>query len=87
MVVTRSRSQLITLLYLRGVRLVRSYGWNSPDQMPCLRPARRGEPKRLRLRFFAVAGHLVHGGRRLRLRLTTHWPWLGSQITAAVTRL
>ena len=31
--------------------------------------ARRWEPKRLRLRLFSVAGRLVHGGRRLRLRL------------------
>ena len=28
-------------------------------------PARRWEPKRLRLRVFAVAGRLVRGGRRL----------------------
>ena len=32
-------------------------------------PARRWEPKRLRLRLFAAAGRLVRGGRRLRLRL------------------
>jgi len=48
--------------------------------------ARRWEPKRLRLRLFAVAGRLVRGGRRLRLRLAERWPWTG-QITAAVTRL
>lgn len=33
------------------------------------RAARRWEPTRLRLRFFALAGRLVIGGRRLRLRL------------------
>ena len=49
-------------------------------------PARRWEPKRLRLRIFAVAGRLVRGGRRLRLRLAARWPW-ATQITAAVTRL
>ena len=49
-------------------------------------PARCWEPKRLRLRLFAVAGRLVRGGRRLRLRLAGRWPWTG-QITAAVTRL
>jgi hypothetical protein len=49
-------------------------------------PARRWEPKRLRLRIFAVAGRLVRGSRRLRLRLAAHWPW-ASQITAAITRL
>ena len=49
-------------------------------------PARRWEPKRLRLRVFAVAGRLVRGGRRLRLRLAERWPWT-PEITAAVTRL
>jgi hypothetical protein len=48
--------------------------------------ARRWEPKRLRLRVFAVAGRLVRGGRRLRLRLAERWPW-ALDITAAVTRL
>ena len=48
--------------------------------------ARRWEPKRLRLRVFAVAGRLVSGGRRLRLRLAERWPW-AAQITAAITRL
>ena len=48
--------------------------------------ARRWEPKRLRLRLFAIAGRLVHGGRLLRLRLAEHWPWAGN-ITAATIRL
>jgi hypothetical protein len=48
--------------------------------------ARRWEPKRLRLRIFAVAGRLVRGSRRLRLRLAARWPW-ADQITAAITRL
>jgi hypothetical protein len=48
--------------------------------------ARRWEPKRLRLRVFAVAGRLVRGGRRLRLRLAQRWPW-AADITAAATRL
>ena len=39
------------------------------------RRARRWEPKRLRLRVFTVAGRLVRGGRRLRLRLAERWPW------------
>jgi hypothetical protein len=50
------------------------------------RTARRGEPKRLRLRLFPAAGRLARGGRRLRLRLAGHWPWAG-EIKAAVTRL
>jgi hypothetical protein len=49
-------------------------------------PARRWEPKRLRLRVFAAAGRLVRGGRRLRLRLAASWPW-AIQITTAFSRL
>jgi hypothetical protein len=49
-------------------------------------PARRWEPKRLRLRIFTCAGRIVRGSRRLRLRLAASWPW-ASQITAAITRL
>jgi hypothetical protein len=49
-------------------------------------PARRWEPKRLRLRVFAVAGRLVRGGRRLRLRLAERWP-RAREITAAISRL
>jgi len=49
-------------------------------------PARRWEPKRLRLRLFAIAGRLIRGGRQLRLRIAAHWPWT-PQIIAAVTRL
>jgi hypothetical protein len=48
--------------------------------------ARRWEPKRLRLRVFAVAGRLARSGRRLRLRLAGRWPWAGD-ITVAATRL
>jgi Transposase DDE domain group 1 len=49
-------------------------------------PARAWEPKRLRLRLFAVAGRLVRGGRRLRLRIAAAWPW-ATQLTAAISRL
>jgi hypothetical protein len=49
-------------------------------------PARRWEPKRLRLRVFAVAGRLVRGGRRLRLRLAERWPW-ATEIATAIARL
>jgi Transposase DDE domain group 1 len=48
--------------------------------------ARRWEPKRLRLRLFSVAGRIVRGGRRIRLRLASRWPW-ATQITAAMQRL
>jgi hypothetical protein len=49
-------------------------------------PARRWEPKRLRLRLFSAAGRIVRGGRRLRLRLASRWPW-ARQITAAIHQL
>ncbi|GLY87532.1 IS1380 family transposase [Actinoallomurus iriomotensis] len=45
-------------------------------------PARRWEPKRLRLRVFSVAARLARGGRRLRLRLARHWPWADLTATA-----
>jgi len=48
--------------------------------------ARRWEPKRLRLRVFAVAGRLVSSGRRLRLRLAERWPW-APDVAAAAARL
>jgi hypothetical protein len=49
-------------------------------------PARAWEPKRLRLRLFTVAGRIVRGGRRVRLRLAATWPW-ATEITTAITRL
>jgi hypothetical protein len=49
-------------------------------------PARRWEPKRLRLRLFTAAGRIVRGSRRLRLRLAARWPW-APEITTAITRL
>ncbi|WP_435876559.1 transposase [Rhodococcus pyridinivorans] len=36
-------------------------------------PVRRREPKRLRLRILAVAGRIIHTGRRLLLRLPRGW--------------
>jgi hypothetical protein len=44
-------------------------------------PARRWEPKRLRLRLFAVAGRLVRGGRQTRLRLARTWQWTPLVVT------
>lgn len=37
-------------------------------------PARRWEPKRLRLRLFSADAQLVTTGRRLSLRMARHWP-------------
>ncbi|SEG85578.1 transposase, IS4 family [Actinacidiphila yanglinensis] len=48
--------------------------------------ARRWEPKKLRLRLFSAAAHLVTTGRRRILRLARHWPWT-TTITSAFTRL
>ena len=47
---------------------------------------RLAEPKRLRLHLLAVAGRLVHTGRRLVLRLPAAWPW-AAELVRAQTRL
>jgi hypothetical protein len=49
-------------------------------------PARRWEPKRLRLRLFAIAGRIARHARRVHLRLATHAPW-AQLITLARNRL
>lgn len=49
-------------------------------------PARRWEPKRLRLRLFSIAGRIARRARRIRLRLSAHAPWAGV-LTAALARL
>ncbi|WP_067480525.1 transposase [Nocardia amamiensis] len=49
-------------------------------------PARRWEPKRLRLRLFSTAARLARHARRTQLRFSAHWPWTGL-ITAALARL
>ena len=38
-------------------------------------PARRWEPKRLRLRLFSIAAHLVTTARVKTLQLSTHAAW------------
>jgi hypothetical protein len=38
-------------------------------------PARRWEPKRLRLRLFSIAGRIARHARCVSLRLATHAPW------------
>jgi hypothetical protein len=45
-------------------------------------PARRWEPKRLRLRLFSIAGRLARSGRRTVLHLATHSPWAGLLVEA-----
>jgi Transposase DDE domain group 1 len=49
-------------------------------------PARRWEPKRLRLRLFSIAARITHHARRARLRLAAHAPWT-HLLTDALTRL
>jgi Transposase DDE domain group 1 len=60
--------------------------WRGPRCSPCTAPARRWEPKWLRLRLFSAAGRIVSTGRRLQLRIATRWPW-ASHITAAIRQL
>jgi hypothetical protein len=48
-------------------------------------PARRWEPKRLRLRMFSLAGRLVRTGRRTVLHLAGHAPWAGLLLQAITT--
>jgi len=43
--------------------------WNQHE------PARRWEPKQLRLRILAVAGRIIHTSRQRRLRLPRDWPY------------
>jgi hypothetical protein len=49
-------------------------------------PARRWEPKRLRLRLFSLAGRLARSGRRTLLHLPRHAPW-AALLTQAITTL
>jgi DDE family transposase len=49
-------------------------------------PARRWEPKRLRLRLFSIAAAITRHARATRLRLSTHAPW-AELIVIAMTRL
>jgi hypothetical protein len=52
-------------------------GLNAWNQLLALteHPARRWEPKRLRLRLFSTAGRLTRSARRTVLHLSTHAPW------------
>ena len=47
--------------------------------------ARRWEPKRLRLRLFAIPARLGHTGRRRPLRLSAHAPWTPLLLSALAT--
>ena len=49
-------------------------------------PARRWEPKRLRLRLLSIAGRLARSGRRTMLHLAAHAPW-APLLAEAITTL
>jgi hypothetical protein len=49
-------------------------------------PARRWEPKRLRLRIFSIAGRLARSGRRTVLHISSHAPW-AALLLRAITSL
>ncbi|WP_053208315.1 IS1380 family transposase [Jiangella muralis] len=49
--------------------------WTQTLAFTANEPARRWEPKRLRLRILAVAGRIIRTGRRRRLRLPRDWPY------------
>lgn len=48
-------------------------------------PARRWEPKRLRLRLFSIAGQLARSARQTVLHLPKHAPWAGLLLQALTT--
>jgi hypothetical protein len=48
------------------------------QRLTCTGWAAVAEPKRLRLRIFAVAGHLVRAARRTTLKIPQTWPWADS---------
>ena len=49
-------------------------------------PARRWEPKRLRLRLFTIPAAIAHTGRRVWLHLSPRAPW-ADIVNNAVTQL
>jgi len=49
-------------------------------------PARRWEPKRLRLRLFSIAARIADHGRTRRLHLSSHAPW-AALLAEAIDRL
>jgi hypothetical protein len=56
-----------------------------PNCAPSPSPARRWEPKRMRLRLLAIAGRLTRSGRRVLLHLPAHAPWAGLLVEAITT--
>jgi hypothetical protein len=46
----------------------------------------QAEPKKLRYRLLHTAARIVHGQRKVRIRIDTSWPW-AAELAAAFTRL
>jgi hypothetical protein len=71
-----SRTFAINAAWLTTVMLaVDLLSWTQTILLHDIPPLAKAEPKTLRYRLLHVAGRLVHGGRRRRLRLDRHWPW------------
>jgi hypothetical protein len=62
--------------FLRALAARQCFGLRTSTQIRGLRA----------IRIFACAGRIVRGGRHLRLRLATSWPW-AREITAAIARI
>jgi hypothetical protein len=78
-----SRTFAINAAWLTAVMLaVDLISWAQTILLHDHRTLARAEPKTLRYRLLHVAGRLVRGARRLRLRLDRHWPWAAALATA-----
>jgi hypothetical protein len=71
-----SRTFAINAAWLTAVMLaVDLLAWTQTILLHDQQALATAEPKTLRYRLLHVAARLVHGGRRLRLRLDRTWPW------------
>jgi hypothetical protein len=78
-----SRTFAINTAWLTAVMLaVDLIAWTQTILLHDQPALARAEPKTLRYRLLHVAGRIVRGGRRLRLRLDQHWPWAATLATA-----
>lgn len=81
-----SRTFAINAAWLTTVMLAADLlAWTQTILLHDLPTLTRTAPKTLRYRRLHVAGRLLHGGRRLRLRLDRHWPW-AAELAAAFGR-
>ena len=81
-----SRTFAINAAWLTAVMLaVDMLAWTQTMLLHDVPTLARAEPKTLRYRLLHLAGRLVRGGRRHRLRLDRHWPWAAA-LAAAFSR-